>query len=159
MSFLFSLGSLYGIYAVFSKSWDWFPLELTLAILVPWAAYTLYLMFRRPVIGAESHFAALLEHGLSRCAVDVLIPVCGESTAVVENTLLHATQMDWRGPLRVHVLGEREDLAVRRDGKCGHGPIVIEFRKLLGRGDLPNADSMILAARGQFFAGRHDQRE
>jgi len=106
--------SVYGVYAVFSKSWDWLPLEASLLVFVPWMAYMGYLLWQRPVVTAESHSAMLARFSAhATTSVDVLIPTCGEALDVLANTFRYMTALDWPGPLRVYVLDEsgREDVA------------------------------------------------
>lgn len=106
VTFTVSLGSLYGIWAVFSKSWDWIGFQLSLAVLVPWSLYTVYLLIQKPVVTQEMHFRAVADRALDRASVDVLVPTCGEELNVLENTFLHISQMSWDGPVRVYVLDD-----------------------------------------------------
>lgn len=112
--FLPSLGSVYGIWAVFSKSWDWFGFELTLIILIPWSLYTLYLMFQRPTVTADVHFGALAAFAPDCAPVDILIPTCGENLDLLENTFMHVAGLAHGGPVAVSVLDDSARLQVRR---------------------------------------------
>ncbi|MEL6890733.1 MAG: serine hydrolase [Actinomycetota bacterium] len=46
--------------------------------------------------------------------VDVFICTCGEDPAVVENTIVHATALDYEGEVTVYVLDDRDVADVRR---------------------------------------------
>src|SRR5258708_23081298 len=53
--FACSAGSLYGIWAVFSKSWALLPLALSLLVLVPSSACTAALTLIRPPVHPRAH--------------------------------------------------------------------------------------------------------
>ncbi len=63
-------------------------------------------------------------------AVDVFVPVCGEPIAVVTKTLRAATQIRWRGPLRLWVLDDGADPAVA--AVCRELGITYTSRRLAG---------------------------
>jgi len=93
-----SLGSLYGIWAVFSKSWMLYPWIGMLVILVPWSVYTLILTLVRPSITAASHDQVFADTSQDLASVDIFIPVCGERLEVLANTFRHVRGLAWRGP-------------------------------------------------------------
>lgn len=104
--FACSLGSLYGIWAVFSKSWIWLPLTLSLLILVPWSACTLALTMIRPSIDPGAHDRAFCETSQDHARVDVFLPVCGEDLEVLANTFAHVAALAWHGTVRIYVLDD-----------------------------------------------------
>ena len=44
---LLSAGGLYGLWAVFTKSWVWYPFLITLAVMVPWTLYMIIVTLRQ----------------------------------------------------------------------------------------------------------------
>lgn len=112
--FFLSLGSVYGIYAVFSKSPAWYPFLAMLIVLIPWSVYVVILAMFRPRVSWESHQKVLAagKHMLN-ASVDVLVPVCGEDLAVVRNTITFARNMRWPGRLRVYILDDGDSREVR----------------------------------------------
>jgi cellulose synthase (UDP-forming) len=115
-----SLGSLYGIWAVFSKSWVWLPFTLSLLILVPWSLCTLVMTMIRPAANADSHDQAFCDTSQDRAQVDVYVPVCGEDTGVLANTFAHVAGLAWRGTVRVYVLDDGHDPAVASLARAHH---------------------------------------
>lgn len=109
-----SLGSLYGIWAVFSKSWMLYPWIGMLVILVPWSVYTLILTLVRPSITAASHDQVFADTSQDLASVDIFIPVCGERLEVLANTFRHVRGLAWRGPWRVYVLDDGASREVHR---------------------------------------------
>lgn len=113
--FILSMGSVYGIWAVFSLSAIVYPFLALLIIMVPWSVYVVVLQTFRPRVTWDSHErvttagAYMLKH-----SVDVFVPVCGEDPAVIRNTLYHALRMKWpRGALEVYVLDDGDSPVVR----------------------------------------------
>ena len=104
--FACSLGSLYGIWAVFSKSWIWLPFTLSLMILVPWSVCTVGLAIIRPSINADAHDRVFCGTSQDHARVDVFLPVCGEDPEVLINTFAHVAGLAWRGTTRVYVLDD-----------------------------------------------------
>ena len=103
-------GSLYGIWAVFSKSWDWFPLMLILVVLVPWKIFGTTLIAKRSNVTLQSHSAVIAHGWRNRThSVDVFLPICGESSEIIYNTFTHVSKLIWDGPLRVYVLDDGAD--------------------------------------------------
>lgn len=111
--FICSLGSLYGIYAVFSKSWVWRPWIALLLVLLPWSLFTIVLQGRRPRITLETHLAVVQRRFGERSSVDVFLPICGESVVVLRNTFSHVARLTWGGPLSVWVLDDGADVSAR----------------------------------------------
>ena len=112
--FIFSIGSVYGIYAVFSSAWPWYPFLLILGILVPWVVYVAGLSMFRPRITWESHQLVLSAGAyMLKRSVDVFIPVCGESSRIIENTFYHASQLQWNGDLNIYCLDDGDSLVIK----------------------------------------------
>ena len=111
--FFLSLGSIYGIWAVFSKSYFWYPCLAMLIIMVPWSIYIVVLATFRPRITWESHHQVVTagKHML-RSSVDVFLPVCGEDIEVIRNTLLHVCRMTWYGRLDIYILDDGDSRQV-----------------------------------------------
>ena len=111
--FFLSLGSIYGIWAVFTKSYFWYAGLLMLVVMVPWSIYIVVLATFRPRITWESHRQVIRagKHML-RSSVDVFLPVCGEDLEIIRNTLHHVYRMTWDGPLNVYVLDDGDSWQV-----------------------------------------------
>ena len=108
---ILSAGGLYGLYAVFTKSWVWYPFLVTLAVMVPWTLYMIIVTLRRPTINIETH--TMMVADLRRPSVDVFIPTCGENPAVVRNTYEHVRALTWAGNLNVYALDDSPDDRLR----------------------------------------------
>src|SRR5260221_5578925 len=104
--FACSAGSLYGIWAVFSKSWAWLPLALSLLVLVPWSACTVALTMIRPAVDPGAHDRTFCETSQDHARVDVFLAVCGEDLYVLANTFAHVAALAWRGTVLVYVLDD-----------------------------------------------------
>lgn len=115
MLFVFSLGAVYGLYAVFSKTWQLYPFLLVLVVMVPWVLYIVVLSTYRPRVTWESHEMVLAAgpYMLKR-SVDVFIPVCGEDTRIIENTLHHVSKLTWDGELAIYCLDDGNSREVER---------------------------------------------
>lgn len=113
--FFLSLGSVYGIYAVFSLAPIWYPFLAMLIVLVPWSVYVVILALFRPRVSWESHRQVLEagQHMFSK-SVDVLVPVCGEDLAVIRNTIKYCKKMRWPGRLRIYVLDDGNSREVKK---------------------------------------------
>ena len=114
--FAVSLGSVYGIWAVFTKSPVWYAVcFMLLAVLIPWSIYIVVLATFRPRVTWESHRKVKNAggHMLTR-SVDILIPVCGEDIRVIENTVRHVKRLKWSGPLRVYLLDDGQSREVQK---------------------------------------------
>ena len=130
---LLSSGSLYGIWAVFSKSLVWLPFLLMLGILVPWAVYSIALTLVRPSITQGTHERVSAGTSQDFAPVDVFIMTCGEDLDVLENTFRHVSALKWRGRLRVYVADDGASPDVRglcdRFGFCYLSRPTREFKK------------------------------
>jgi cellulose synthase (UDP-forming) len=112
--FILSMGSVYGIWAVFSRGPEWYPFLIMLVVMVPWSIYVVLLQTYRPRVTWKSHQmvrqagAYMLKH-----SVDVFVCVCGEEPAVIRNTLYHCLRMNWPGTLNVYVLDDGHSDVIR----------------------------------------------
>jgi cellulose synthase (UDP-forming) len=105
--FLLSCGSVYGIWAVFTRSPVWYPFLITLVVMVPWSAYIVVLQTYRPRVTMESHLMVLQAGAyMLKHSVDVFLPVCGEEPAIIRNTIYHVKRMNWDGALNIYVLDD-----------------------------------------------------
>jgi cellulose synthase (UDP-forming) len=114
--FAVSLGSVYGIWAVFTKSPVWYAIcVILLAVLIPWSIYIVVLATFRPRITWDSHQKVKNagSHMLTH-SVDVLIPVRGEDIRVIENTVRHVKRMRWQGPIRIYLLDDGASREVQK---------------------------------------------
>ena len=112
--FVLSVGSVYGIWAVFSKAPLWYPFLVTLAVMIPWSIYIIVLQVYRPRVTWDSH-QLVLQAGayMLKHSVDVFVPVCGEDPAVVRNTIYHVQQMCWPGTFRVYICDDGNSPVIR----------------------------------------------
>jgi cellulose synthase (UDP-forming) len=132
MLFIFSLGAVYGLYAVFSKTWQLYPFLLILVVMVPWVLYIVVLSTYRPRVTWESHQKVLVagEYMLKH-SVDVFVPVCGEDIRIIKNTLYHVARLKWDGPLNIYCLDDGDSREVERVAKrCGVHYLVRDDRPL-----------------------------
>ncbi len=102
---LLSAGGLYGLWAVFTKSWVWYPFLISLAIMVPWTLYMIAVTLRKPVITMATH-EGMVATRYCPPSVDVFIPICGEDREVVANTFANVLKLEWAGELNVYVLDD-----------------------------------------------------
>ena len=112
--FVLSVGSVYGIWAVFSKSWQWYPFLLILVVLIPWSIYVVVLATFRPRVTWETH-TQVLQAGsyMLRRSVDVFLPVCGEELSIIRNSLVHISKMEWPGRLTLYCLDDKDQPSVK----------------------------------------------
>jgi cellulose synthase (UDP-forming) len=138
--FVFSLGAVYGIYAVFSKSPPWYPFLLMLIILVPWVFYIIILSTYRPRVTWDSHQKVLTAGAyMLKRSVDVFVPVCGEDTRIIENTLSHASRITWPGQLNIYCLDDGSSKEVERiASRCGVHYLTRDGNEFKKSGNLNN---------------------
>jgi cellulose synthase (UDP-forming) len=148
--FCLSLGSVYGIWAIFSLTPILYPLLLTLLVLIPWSAYVILLATIRPRVTYESHEQVKAAGPyMLKTSVDVFVPVLGEDLAIIRNTLHHVSQMKWPGTLNVYCLddGDSEEVKHLAEEYCAHY-LVRDNRPLhLKSGNLNNG---LLHSSGEF---------
>lgn len=119
--FILSGGSVYGLWAVFSRAPTWYPFLAMFVIMVPWSVYVVILQMYRPRVTWESHHTVVTAGAhMLRHSVDVFVPVCGEDHAIIRNTLYHVCRMHWPGELTVYLLDDSHS-DVLRDLAAGFG--------------------------------------
>lgn len=116
-----ALGVLYGYVRVAQHAWLVAPLMwLLLMVIVPPIVVNFWLRIGRPRLTLDEHQATVASYREHGETVDVFLPSCGEPLALLDNTFLHVSNMEWGGPKTVYVLDDsvREqvrDLAQRYD--------------------------------------------
>jgi cellulose synthase (UDP-forming) len=109
-----SAGILYGYIHVAEHAWVIAPLMwLLLMVMVPPVVVNFWLRIGPPRLTLAEHqatVAAYREHGET---VDVFLPSCGEPLAVLNNTFLYVSKMDWPGLKTVYVLDDSAREKVR----------------------------------------------
>ena len=109
-------GILYGYVHVAEHAWVVAPVMwLLLMVLVPPVVVNFWLRIGRPRLTLAEHEATVAsyqEHGETE-AVDVFLPSCGESLALVNNTLSYVSKLQWRGTKVVYVLDDSAREQVR----------------------------------------------
>lgn len=102
------LGSLFGTWALFGRSWVWLPLIAGLLVLVPRAACAVALALIRPSAGVGALDEASFGTGTSQddVPVDVFLPVCGDDLGVLADAFAYVSAQAWRGTVRVYVLDD-----------------------------------------------------
>ena len=114
-----ALGVLYGYIRVAEHAWLVAPLMwLLLMVIVPPVVVNFWLRIGRPRLTLAEHQATVASHRAQGEAVDVFLPSCGEPLALLNNTFLHVSNIEWGGPKTVYVLDdsvreEVRDLAQR----------------------------------------------
>jgi cellulose synthase (UDP-forming) len=130
---LMSTGSLYGMWAVFSKSLTWLPCLLTLAVAVPWAAWTITLALFRAPITRRMHERISAGTSQDLASVDVFVMTCGEDLDVLSNTFAHVSALKWRVKINIYVADDGASPQVRemsrRFGFCYMSRPTREFKK------------------------------
>ena len=112
--FVLSIGSVYGIYAVFTKSSIWYPFLLLLVVMVPWSIYIVILATFRPRITYDTHQRVKqLGKGMRLASVDIFLPVCGEDIGVLRNTFSCISRINWPSRLTTYVLDDGDSTSVK----------------------------------------------
>jgi cellulose synthase (UDP-forming) len=112
--FIISVGSVYGIWAVFSRAVIWYPFLGSLIIMVPWSVYVVILQTFRPRVTSKSHQMVIQAGGyMLKHSVDVFLPVCGEDPAIISNTIYHVLRMQHVGPAKIYVLDDGNSPAIK----------------------------------------------
>jgi cellulose synthase (UDP-forming) len=112
--FCLSLGAVYGVWAVFTKSYVWYPWLIILVVMVPWSLYIVILATFRPRVTWESHHQVVRAGSyLLTASVDVFIPVCGASIGIIRNRRVNVCRMLWKGPRQIYVLDDADDPKVK----------------------------------------------
>ena len=102
-----ALGVLYGYIRVAEHAWLVAPLMwLLLMVIVPPVVVNFWLRIGRPRLTLAEHQATVASHREQGEAVDVFLPSCGEPLALLNNTFLHVSNIEWGGPKTVYVLDD-----------------------------------------------------
>jgi len=86
---------------------------LLLMVLVPPVVVNFWLRIGRPRLTQAEHEAAVTSYRESGESIDVFLPSCGESLAVLNNTFSYVSQLKWRGTKIVYVLDDSAREQVR----------------------------------------------
>jgi len=102
-----ALGVLYGYIRVAQHAWLVAPLMwLLLMVIVPPVVVNFWLRIGRPRLTLAQHQATVASYRAQGEAVDVFLPSCGEPLALLNNTFLHVSTIEWGGPKIVYVLDD-----------------------------------------------------
>jgi cellulose synthase (UDP-forming) len=107
-------GVLYGYIHVAEHAWLVAPVMwLLLMVLVPPVVINFWLRTGRTRLTLAEHEATVAAYEERGEAVDVFLPSCGESLALLNNTLGHVSRLQWSGPRTVYVLDDSAREQVR----------------------------------------------
>jgi cellulose synthase (UDP-forming) len=102
-----SAGVLYGYVHVAERAWLVAPLMwLLLMMIVPPLVINFWLRMGKPRLSRSQHEATVASYREHGETVDVFLPSCGESLALLNNTFHHVSKMTWSGPMVVYVLDD-----------------------------------------------------
>ena len=102
-----ALGVLYGYIRVAEHAWLVAPLMwLLLMVIVPPVVVNFWLRIGRPRLTLAEHQATVASYQEHGEAVNVFLPSCGEPLALLNNTFLHVSNIEWGGPRTVYVLDD-----------------------------------------------------
>jgi cellulose synthase (UDP-forming) len=109
-----SVGVLYGYIHVAERAWLVSPfMWLLLMVMVPPIAVNFWLRAGRPRLTLDEHLAIVASYHSHGETVDVFLPSCGESLAMLDNTFRYASRLEWAGPKTVYVLDDSAREKVR----------------------------------------------
>jgi cellulose synthase (UDP-forming) len=109
-----ALGVLYGYVRVAEHAWLVAPVMwLLLMVLVPPVVVNFWLRVGRPRLSVAEHQATVAGFRPHGETVDVFLPSCGESLALLDNTLRFASELAWKPTPTVYVLDDSARLPVR----------------------------------------------
>jgi cellulose synthase/poly-beta-1,6-N-acetylglucosamine synthase-like glycosyltransferase len=109
-----SAGVLYGYVHVAEHAWLVAPIMwLLLMVMVPPVVVNFWLRIGRPRLTLAEHQATVASYREDGETVDVFLPSCGEPLAVLNNTFLYVSKMEWRGLKTVYVLDDSAREKVR----------------------------------------------
>lgn len=149
--FILSGGSVYGLWAVFSRSPAWYPFLVMFAVMIPWSAYVVVLQTFRPRVTWESHHVVTLAGACMRThSVDVFVTVCGEDPAIIRNTIYHVRRMRWPGALEVYLLDDGNS-DVLRDLAAGFGIRYLRRRDRPAYKKSGNLNNGLRHSKGEFI--------
>jgi cellulose synthase (UDP-forming) len=102
-----SAGVLYGYVRVAERAWAVAPLMwLLLMVMVPPVAINFWLRIGKPRLTLAEHLANVASGSGHGEQVDVFLPSCGESLALLDNTFRHVSQLKWPGAKTVYALDD-----------------------------------------------------
>ena len=97
-----ALGILYGYVHVAEHAWLVAPVMwLFLVLLVPPVVVNFWLRVGRPRLTQAEHEAMVASYRELGETIDVFLPSCGESLALIDNTFSYVSQLQWRGGRKV----------------------------------------------------------
>jgi cellulose synthase (UDP-forming) len=99
-------GILYGYVRVATKSWWTSPALVLLVVMVPPVIVNFWLRIGRPRLTLAAHHAIMRSYQHSCQTVDVFLPTCGESVALLDNTFRCVGAMHWHWTKTVFVLDD-----------------------------------------------------
>ncbi len=102
-----AIGILYGYVHVAEHAWVVAPLMwLLLMLMVPPAVVNFWLRIGPPRLTLAEHQATVASYRESGERVDVFLPSCGESLALLDNTFHYVSLLRWSGTKIVYVLDD-----------------------------------------------------
>jgi cellulose synthase (UDP-forming) len=119
-------GILYGYIHVAEHAWLIAPVMwLLLMVLVPPVVVNFWLRFGKPRLTLAEHEAAVASYRPHGESIDVFLPSCGESLALLNNTFSYVSQLKWGPGLTVYALDDSARPEVRElAGRYGFRYIV-----------------------------------
>jgi cellulose synthase (UDP-forming) len=97
-----ALGILYGYVHVAEHAWVVAPVMwLLLMVLVPPVVVNFWLRVGRPRLTQAEHEATVASYREQDETIDVFLPSCGESLALINNTFSYVSQLKWRGGRKI----------------------------------------------------------
>ena len=109
-----AIGVLYGYVHVAEHAWLVAPLMwLLLMVMVPPVAVNFWLRVGRPRLSRAQHEATVASFLAGGETIDVFLPSCGESLALLDNTFRHVSQLTWNGTTAVYALDDSARPEVR----------------------------------------------
>ena len=109
-----SAGILYGYIHVAEHAWVVAPLMwLLLMVMVPPVVVNFWLRIGPPRLTLADHKAAVASYRESGETIDVFLPSCGESLALLNNTFRYASELEWHGTKITFVLDDSARAEVR----------------------------------------------
>jgi cellulose synthase (UDP-forming) len=147
-----AIGVLYGYIHVAEHAWLVAPLMwLLLMVMVPPVAVNFWLRVGRSRLSRVQHEATVASFLAGGETVDVFLPSCGESLALLDNTFRHVSKLAWNGTITVYALDDSARPEVRLlAAKYGFRYVVRPHP-----GELKKAGNLLYAlavSQGQFIA-------
>jgi cellulose synthase (UDP-forming) len=102
-----AIGVLYGYVHVAERAWAVSPVMwLLLMVMVPPVLVNFWLRIGRPRLTLAEHLATVDSYREHDETIDVFLPSCGESLAVLNNTFEYVAGIAWRGVKTIYVLDD-----------------------------------------------------